>query len=112
MLNATDSTVSLVAQATAEVGETDVKLALGNYELTFLKNEVGFDMEVTGCSLPGDVNNDSILDFADLKAIILCAIGLQEPSELELLCADMNGDGKINILDVLKYLIRLKQASQ
>lgn len=112
VLSATDSTVSSVAQATAEVGETDVKLALGNYELTFLKNEVGFDMEVTECSLPGDVNNDSILDFADLKAIILCAVGLQEPSELELLCADMNGDGKINIFDVLKYLIRLKQASQ
>ena len=47
-----------------------------------------------------------------MSGVFLGPHGTQEPSELELLCADMNGDGKINILDVLKYLIRLNQASQ
>jgi len=109
VLTAADSTVSSVPQAAAEVGEVDIKLTLGIYELTFQKNEVGFEMEVTECSLPGDLNDDSILDHTDLIGIIRCAVGLQEPSASQRLCADMNGDGKINILDALEFLIKLKQ---
>ena len=107
MLTATDSSVAAVTPATLERGAADLTVSVGRWRINFKTTEVGFSIESLGCSLPGDVDGDGTLNTADLLQIIDFATGEKTPSAQESVCADLNGDGKINILDVLFCLIRL-----
>ena len=56
--------------------------------------------------IPGDVNNDQLVNIADVTALIDYL--LDNTKEINLLAANMNGDDAINIADVtalIDYLL-------
>ena len=52
-------------------------------------------------SMPGDVNNDAILNILDIVLIVNFVLGSDTPDASEFVVADLNGDGIINILDIV-----------
>ena len=60
VLTATESTVSSVSQATASVTDDDVTVTLGTTRLTFIKNRVAGEIEISGRSfqLGGKIGRD------------------------------------------------------
>ncbi|MEA2062318.1 MAG: dockerin type I repeat-containing protein, partial [Gemmatimonadota bacterium] len=110
VLTATDSTTSSVPQAEAQVTGTEVIVTISNTTITFSKGEVGCLVECSECLLPGDVNNDGVLNILDAVTIIRFALGLETPTQAQSMCADINDDGTINIQDVVACLLRMMKA--
>jgi PKD repeat protein len=54
-----------------------------------------------GSSMPGDVNNDSVLNVLDIVLVANFILGSDTPSATEFSAADLNSDGILNILDVV-----------
>ncbi len=50
--------------------------------------------------IPGDVNNDGVVDVKDLSLVIRYTMGYEELSESQIAAADMNQDGVVNSTDV------------
>ena len=48
----------------------------------------------------GDINNDYIINIADVIKIIYYSLIVESFSTLEFLLADYNGDNSVNIIDV------------
>jgi len=61
-----------------------------------------FDQSPPG--IPGDVNDDNILDILDVVIIVNYILG-EELTEYQLWAADYNQDGLINILDIVAIII-------
>ncbi len=61
---------------------------------------IGDCVQITqDCTVPGDVNNDGILNVLDIVGSICFAM---DPFYCETQCsADMNGDGSVNVLDIV-----------
>ena len=51
--------------------------------------------------IPGDVNDDAVIDILDLVVVVNVILGQSELSNLETYAADMNLDGTINIQDII-----------
>ena len=51
--------------------------------------------------MPGDINNDSILNILDIVLVVNFVLGDATPNASEFSAADLNGDGTLNILDVV-----------
>jgi PKD repeat protein len=52
-------------------------------------------------SMPGDINNDSVLNVLDILLVVNFILGSDTPSASEFSAADLNSDGILNILDVV-----------
>lgn len=52
----------------------------------------------------GDVDGDGVLTLHDLDLLIDIALGAAEPTEI----CDLNGDGKVNVVDVQFWLVNMK----
>ena len=52
-------------------------------------------------SMPGDVNNDSVLNILDIVLVVNYVLGNDTPTESEFSASDLNSDGILNILDVV-----------
>ena len=51
--------------------------------------------------LPGDINEDGLLNILDVVLVIGFILGNNDFSEEEILSSDINADGVINVLDVV-----------
>jgi choice-of-anchor B domain-containing protein len=51
--------------------------------------------------IPGDVNQDGILDVLDVVTIVSFVLGSMTPSEHQLIAGDYNNDGIIDVLDIV-----------
>ena len=51
--------------------------------------------------MPGDVNEDGLLNILDVVLVIGFIIGNNDFSEDQISSSDMNADGIINVLDVV-----------
>ena len=57
--------------------------------------------------MPGDINNDGVLNILDASAVLKCAVGISQGANP--LMGDFNNDGTVNIRDasdILKWSIR------
>ncbi|NOZ08042.1 MAG: hypothetical protein GXO91_04080 [FCB group bacterium] len=51
--------------------------------------------------VPGDVNQDDLLDILDVVVTVNIIMGVVEPTVYQLTAADLNEDGEVNVLDVI-----------
>ena len=51
--------------------------------------------------LPGDVNEDDIINILDIVTVINFVLSASEPSDAQFNASDLNSDGIINILDIV-----------
>ena len=51
--------------------------------------------------LPGDVNEDDIINILDIVTVINFVLSTSEPSDAQFNASDLNSDGIINILDIV-----------
>jgi len=63
---------------------------------------------VNNIVLPGDINDDSLIDLPDAVLGLQVTTGIS-PSAVIYLLADVNGDGKIGIAEVIYVLIQLSE---
>lgn len=54
--------------------------------------------------IPGDVNNDGLLNITDVVYIVNIILGNVEPTDIELYAADFNQDGQVNISDIVNVV--------
>ena len=52
-------------------------------------------------NLPGDINDDLVINVLDIVTTVNIVLNLHSPSDCELGDADMNINGSINILDII-----------
>lgn len=81
----------------------------GQYEVSLIvSNNFGMQSQphteiiqlgVTG--MPGDVNEDEVLNILDIVIVVNFVLGADSPSANEFSLADLNGDGVLNILDIV-----------
>jgi len=55
-------------------------------------------------TVKGDVNDDTVLDSADVRVAMLAVLEMTELTEEQQEIADMNGDGKVNSADIREML--------
>lgn len=55
----------------------------------------------------GDVNMDGTIDLSDLVTLALITLGDLEVNEINIVVADISGDGIVNLLDVAKLKLRI-----
>ena len=63
-----------------------------------------FDSTLDSGILPGDVNQDNILNVLDIILIVNFIIGNSFPDDIQFQAADLNADGILNILDIVLLL--------
>ena len=66
-----------------------------------LESEPHSETVQLGSSMPGDVNNDSVLNILDIVIIVNYVLGNDTPTSSEFAAADLNGDSTLNILDIV-----------
>lgn len=57
--------------------------------------------------MPGDINNDGVLNALDASAVLKCAVEISQGANP--LMGDFNNDGTVNAIDasdILKWIIR------
>ena len=57
--------------------------------------------------MPGDINNDGVLNALDASAVLKCVVGISQGANH--LMGDFNNDGTVNAIDasdILKWIIR------
>ena len=62
---------------------------------------VFYDQLSEECSMPGDINNDGIVNVLDVVEIINFVLSSNEDI---LYCYDVNNDGTVNILDIVNTI--------
>ena len=82
-----------------EGGTYEVSLAVTN--IYGMESEPHSETIQLQSSMPGDVNNDAILNILDIVLIVNFVLGSDTPDASEFVVADLNGDGIINILDIV-----------
>jgi hypothetical protein len=84
-----------------------IKQTMGSStDYCFLDNiEICYESTWTPEFIPGDVNNDQLVNIADVTALIDYL--LDNTKEINLLAANMNGDDDVNIADVTALIDRL-----
>jgi len=70
--------------------------------------EAVITITVNNIVLPGDINDDSLIDLPDAVLGLQVTTGIS-PSAVIYLLADVNGDGKIGIAEVIYVLIQLSE---
>ena len=80
-------------------GSYDVSLTVTN--IYGQESEPHTETVQLGSSMPGDVNNDSMLNILDIVIVVNYVLGNDIPSTSEFTVADLNGDGTLNILDIV-----------
>ena len=81
-------------------GSYDVSLTVTN--IYGMESEPHTEMVQLGSNImPGDINNDSILNILDIVLVVNFVLGDATPNASEFSAADLNGDGTLNILDVV-----------
>ena len=78
-------------------GETIVDLSSSEYngsDPDMGANESDFS---NGCSLPGDANDDGIINVLDVVTLVNLVLSSQNNNP----CVDLNADGILNVLDVV-----------
>ena len=72
-----------------------------NFILTALQLTLDNDFDASSLqgTVPGDVNNDGVVDVEDVNAMINIILGHAQASDYEGV-ADINGDGKVDVEDV------------
>ena len=56
-------------------------------------------------ALSGDVNDDAILDVLDLVIIVDYILGIEIPTEEQLITADINNDGILDVIDLVQLVV-------
>ena len=51
--------------------------------------------------IPGDINNDGIINVLDIVLSINFILSIDNPSNEEMTAADLNEDGILNVLDIV-----------
>ena len=83
-----------------------IKTAGSSTEYCFIDDiEISYEETWTPEFIPGDVNNDQLVNIADVTALIDYL--LDNTKEINLLAANMNGDDDVNIADVTALIDRL-----
>ena len=80
----------------------------GSYEVSLtVTNVYGTESEPhtetidLGSAMPGDVNEDEMLNILDIVIVVNFVLGTDAPTSNEFSVADLNGDGILNILDIV-----------
>lgn len=96
---------------TGEYGSVDLSLEMltepGEITLVVTKSQyIPFkaSIEVVSEVLPGDVNNDGIINILDLTMLINYVLGHDTPEGFNLDMADVNGDGIVDVNDVVALI--------
>jgi M6 family metalloprotease-like protein len=83
-----------------------IKTSGSSSEYCFIDDiEISYEETWTPEFIPGDVNNDQLVNIADVTALIDYL--LDNTKEINLLAANMNGDDDVNIADVTALIDRL-----
>ena len=83
-----------------------IKTSGSSSEYCFIDDiEISYEATWTPEFIPGDVNNDQLVNIADVTALIDYL--LDNTKEINLLAANMNGDDDVNIADVTALIDRL-----
>jgi len=59
------------------------------------------DLLFSDNTLPGDINEDSIVNILDIVSILNYILGVDAPTDTQFNSSDMNQDGLLNVLDVV-----------
>jgi len=80
----------------------------GEYNVSlYVTNEWGqsgqshFEQIQIGSILPGDINQDSVVNILDVVQMVNFIIGNSMPDESQIYAGDINGDGILNVLDIV-----------
>lgn len=58
------------------------------------------------CRCPGDINGDGLVNGLDIQGFVNCFLGVSTPAD-NCVCADMNGDTLLDMVDVPLFVARL-----
>jgi PKD repeat protein len=83
----------------AQGGSYDVSLVVTN--IYGMESEAHTETVQLGSSMPGDVNNDSVLNILDIVLVVNFVLNSDISTASEFTAADLNSDGILNILDVV-----------
>lgn len=61
-------------------------------------------IKTTGGRLPGDINDDNLVDVQDVVMVTRHVLNYTELDQNQLQAADVNGDGKVDVRDVTKIM--------
>ena len=59
------------------------------------------DLLFSDNTLPGDINEDSIVNILDIVSMLNYILGVDAPTDSQFNSSDMNQDGLLNVLDVV-----------
>ena len=59
------------------------------------------DLLFSDNTLPGDINEDSIVNILDIVNMLNYILGVDLPTDIQFSSSDMNQDGLLNVLDVV-----------
>ena len=59
------------------------------------------DLLFSDNSIPGDINEDSIVNILDIVNMLNYILGVDLPTDIQFSSSDMNQDGLLNVLDVV-----------
>ena len=59
------------------------------------------DLLFSNNDLPGDINEDSIVNILDIVSMLNYILGVDAPTDSQFNSSDMNQDGLLNVLDVV-----------
>ena len=59
------------------------------------------DLLFSDNGLPGDINEDSIVNILDIVSMLNYILGVDAPTDTQFNSSDMNQDGLLNVLDVV-----------
>lgn len=75
------------------------------------EDDAGEDPKPPAQNELGDVNGDGLISEADGKLILQYSAKLSMLTDAQLICADMDGNGKVNAADAAKIFIYLKNSN-
>jgi PKD repeat protein len=83
----------------AQGGSYEVSLTVTN--IYGIESEPHTETVQLQSSMPGDINNDSMLNILDIVLVINFVLGSETPSATEFSAADLNSDGVVDVLDIV-----------
>ena len=98
--NGNTSSESTPVHTYSQGGSYDVNLTVTN--IYGMESEPHTETVQLGSNImPGDINNDSVLNILDIVLVANFILGSDTPDASEFAAADLNSDGILNILDVV-----------
>ena len=82
-----------------EGGTYEVSLAVTN--IYGIESEPHIENIQLQSSIPGDINNDSVVNILDVVLVVNFVLDSITPTPSEFAAADLNSDGVLNILDIV-----------